>query len=91
MQKAMKLMNLKLHTVISDIDGKTGKTIIEAILAGERDAEKLADMRDYRIKVPREEIVKSLEGFWTEGQRKERKGVRAKPLRSLRNLCVLCG
>jgi transposase len=66
MQKAMELMNLKLHTVISDIDGKTGLTIIEAILTGERDAEKLADMRDYRIKAPREEIVKSLEGFWTE-------------------------
>ena len=33
-------MNIKLHTLISDIDGKTGTLIIEAILAGERDPEK---------------------------------------------------
>jgi len=65
MQKALELMNLKIHTVISDIDGKTGMNIIQAILLGERDPEKLADLRDYRIKAPRETIVKSLEGFWS--------------------------
>lgn len=65
MQKALELMNIKLHTVISDIDGKTGTRIIEAILAGERNAEILANMRDRRIKASREEIIKSLEGYWT--------------------------
>lgn len=65
MQKALELMNIKLHTVISDIDGKTGRLIIEAILAGERNPEKLADLRDKRIKASREDIIKSLEGFWT--------------------------
>jgi len=65
MQKALEQMNLKIHTVISDIDGKTGQAIISAILAGERNAERLADLRDPRIKAPREEIVKSLEGFWS--------------------------
>jgi transposase len=65
MQKALELMNLKLHTVISDIDGKTGTMIIEAILAGERNPEVLADMRDKRIKASREIIIKSLEGYWT--------------------------
>jgi len=64
MQKALEQMNLKIHTVISDIDGKTGQTIIKAILAGERSAEKLADLRDRRIKASREELIKSLEGFW---------------------------
>ena len=64
MQKALEQMNLKIHTVISDIDGKTGQAIIKAILGGERDAEKLADLRDHRIKASREEIIKSLEGFW---------------------------
>jgi len=59
-------MNLKIHTVISDIDGKTGLAIINAILAGERDPEKLADLRDRRIKASRDEIIKSLEGFWME-------------------------
>ena len=65
MQKALELMNIKLQTVISDIDGKTGLLIIQAILAGERNPEVLADMRDRRIKANREEIIKSLEGYLT--------------------------
>lgn len=64
-QKAMELMNIKLHTIISDIDGKTGQRIIQAILAGERNAETLADLRDSRIKASREEIIRSLEGYYT--------------------------
>jgi len=66
LQKALELMNLKIHAVLSDIDGKSGLRIIEAILAGERDAEVLADLCDYRVKASREEIVKSLEGFWSD-------------------------
>jgi transposase len=66
MQKALEQMNIKVHTVISDIDGKTGQAIIAAIIAGERDAEILADLRDYRVKASREELVLSLEGQWTE-------------------------
>ena len=64
-QKALELMNIKLHTIISDIDGKTGQRIIEAILAGERNPEKLADLRDKRIKASREDIIRSLDGYWT--------------------------
>jgi len=65
MQQALELMNIKLHTVISDIDGKTGRLIIEAILSGERNPEVLADLRDSRVKAGREEIIRSLEGHWT--------------------------
>jgi transposase len=64
MQKAMELMNIKLHTVISDIDGKTGLRIIQAILAGEHNPQVLAQLTDPRIKASREEIIKSLEGHW---------------------------
>jgi transposase len=64
-QKALELMNIKLQTIISDIDGKTGRLIVEAILAGERNPEVLADMRDPGIKASREDIIKSLEGLWT--------------------------
>jgi transposase len=66
MQMALEQMNIKLHTIISDIDGKTGLDIIEAIIKGERDAETLADLRNSRIKASREEIVKSLEATWSE-------------------------
>ena len=64
LQKALEQMNIKVHTVISDIDGKTGKLIIEAILNGERDPKKLAMLRDPGIKASEEDIIKSLEGHW---------------------------
>ena len=50
MQKALTQMNVKLHQVISDITGKTGMEIIEAIVGGERDPERLAGFRDPRIR-----------------------------------------
>jgi transposase len=65
MQKALELMNIKVHTIISDIDGKTGLLIIESILSGERNPEKLAELKDRRIKASREEIIKSLQGHYT--------------------------
>lgn len=65
-QKELEQMNIKYHTVISDIQGKTGQKILQAIVNGERDPEKLAEYRDRRIKASREEIVKSLQGFWKE-------------------------
>lgn len=64
-QKELELMNIKLHTLISDIDSKTGMNIIQAILDGERNLEVLADLRDPRIKASREEIIWSLEGYWS--------------------------
>ncbi|WP_428510437.1 IS110 family transposase [Roseateles sp.] len=50
MQKAMTLMNLQLHHVISDISGVTGMKIVRAIVAGERDPDVLAAMRDVRCR-----------------------------------------
>lgn len=68
MQKAMVLMNIKLHDVISDIHGKTGTEIINAILSGERDANKLAELSNNRVKASKETLIKSLEGNWREEQ-----------------------
>jgi transposase len=65
MQKALTLMNLNLHTVISDIQGKTGQAIIRAIVAGERDAAALAKMRDGRCKASEQTILDSLSGNYT--------------------------
>ena len=66
MQKALTQMNVKLHHVISDITGKTGMDIMEAIVGGERDARKLARLRDRRIKADEKTIAKSLQGHWRE-------------------------
>jgi len=62
MQKALDLMNLKLHTVISDITGVTGQRIIRSILAGQRDPKVLASMRDTKCKNSEETIEKALTG-----------------------------
>ena len=66
MQKAMQQMNIKLTLVLSDITGKSGIRIIEAILAGERDPKKHAELADIQCKTPKEEIAKALEGNWEE-------------------------
>jgi transposase len=66
MQKALTQMNLQIHHVISDITGLTGLTIVDAILAGERDPVKLADLRHPSIQADEETIRKSLEGDWRE-------------------------
>ncbi len=62
MQKALEQMNVQLHKVISDITGVTGLRIIEAILDGERDRQKLAALKDHRIKSSADRIAKALEG-----------------------------
>lgn len=64
MQKSLTLMNIKLDRVISDIMGKSGKLIIEAILAGERNAKVLVMLADGRLKASKEDLIKSLEADW---------------------------
>jgi len=64
MEKALELMNIKIHSVISDLMGKTGTAIVEAIIAGEREPENFMQHIDYRIKADHEEIKKSLQGNW---------------------------
>ncbi len=64
MQKALRQMNLLLDNVVSDITGKTGMGIINAILNGERNPVKLAKLRDGRCKNNKETIAASLEGHY---------------------------
>lgn len=64
MQKVLTQMNLQLANVISDLSGLTGQAIIRAIIAGERDPNKLAELSHPRVRASREEIARSLEGHW---------------------------
>jgi transposase len=64
MQKALTQMNVQLANVISDLSGLTGQAIIRAIVGGERNPRKLAELSDPRVHASREEIAKSLEGNW---------------------------
>ncbi|MGA2631738.1 MAG: transposase [Terriglobia bacterium] len=64
MQKVLTQMNVQLANVISDLSGLTGQAIVRAILAGERDPWRLAQLCDPQIQASRKEIAKSLEGNW---------------------------
>jgi transposase len=63
-QKAMMQMNLQLHHVVNDVMGKTGRLIIDAILAGERDPATLGAFRDRRCKNDESVISEALHGHY---------------------------
>ena len=58
MQKALEQINVKLTEVVSSITGVTGMAIITAILAGERDAKKLARLRHEKCARSEDEIAR---------------------------------
>ena len=66
MQKSLDQMNVRVHRAVSDIDGATGMAIVRAIVGGERDARKLAKLRDPRCRKSEEEIAEQLSGHWRE-------------------------
>jgi transposase len=66
MQKALTQMNLKLQHVLSDITGVTGMAILSAILAGERDPQRLAKLRNEKCHNDEAAIALALQGNWRE-------------------------
>lgn len=51
---------------ISDVLGLTGRAILDALVAGETDPERLADLAHHRIKAPRAKLV---ECIWAKSMR----------------------
>lgn len=66
MKKALTQMNVRIDQAVSDVTGKTGMRIIRAILAGERDPQELAKMRDDRCALSEEAIAEALFGTWSD-------------------------
>jgi transposase len=66
MQKALRMTNIRLDIALNDIMGASGRAIINAILNGEREPEKLAALVHVGVKKSREEIVTALTGDWRE-------------------------
>jgi transposase len=62
MQKALRLCNFRIDVVINDITGKSGRAIMEAILSGERDGNKLAQLANNRCRKSKKEIAEALQG-----------------------------
>ncbi len=66
MQKYLELMNIKLKNVLTQIHGASGLKVIKAIIAGERDREKLLSLCHLRIQRDKaEEVKKSLQGNYS--------------------------
>ncbi len=68
MIQALKHMNIQLNLVLTDITGVSGLAMLRAIIAGERDAERLAEFRQPGCKHSFAEIVKALTGTWDDAQ-----------------------
>lgn len=67
MQKALDRMNLKIHDVISDLTGRSGLAMVEAVLKGERDPAALLALCDPQIQKRKASQLKAaLEGNWKE-------------------------
>lgn len=64
MQKALHQMNLQLTQVLSDVTGVTGLAIIRAIVGGERNPQKLAQLRHGRCQRSEADIAKALTGSY---------------------------
>jgi transposase len=61
-QKALEDANLKLTRVVSDLLGTSGRAILRALIAGETDPERLADLTTGRLKASRAQLVEALQG-----------------------------
>src|ERR1043166_902910 len=57
-------MHLKLTQVVSEITGVTGMAILKAIIAGERDPQRLAKLRNPHCHHDEDDIAKALQGTW---------------------------
>ena len=68
-QKTLEDANLKLTQVMSDILGTSGRAVLQALLAGEIEPEKLADLTRGRLKAPRAALVDALHGRITDHHR----------------------
>lgn len=68
-QKTLEDANIKLALVISDVVGLSGRRILKAMIAGETDAAKLAELGSTRLKCSRADLTAALEGRVTTNHR----------------------
>lgn len=65
--KALELMNIKLQNVITQINGKSGMAVLNAIIAGNHNPENLAALcEDSILKKKKEKVILSLKGNYSD-------------------------
>jgi hypothetical protein len=68
-QKTLEDANIKLDSVLTDLMGKSGRAMIEALIAGETNPVKLASLADRRVKASPGELREALRGRVTKHHR----------------------
>jgi transposase len=68
-QKTLEDANIKLDSVLSDVMGKSGRAMLEALIAGETNPAKLASLADRRVKGSQDELREALRGRVTKQHR----------------------
>jgi transposase len=68
-QKVLEDANVKLSSVVSDVLGVSGRRILRAIIDGEREPKKLAELGNERLRCSREDLTEALRGRVTEHHR----------------------
>ena len=61
-QKTLEDANIKLGSVLSDVLGYSGRAILNALIAGETDPERLADLARGNARKKRAELIQALHG-----------------------------
>lgn len=61
-EKVLEDTNIKIASVISDVLGKSGRAILDALIAGETDPQKLLAFCSGRLKASRKSLVEALRG-----------------------------
>jgi transposase len=69
-QKILDVADMKITGPISEILGVSGRRILKALIAGETDADRLADLADPHLKASRSALVEALQGELTAQQRR---------------------
>jgi transposase len=64
MQKALDQMNVQVHRAVTDLTGKAGLSILRSIVEGERDPQRLAQLRTAGCRKSEAEIAEFLTGTW---------------------------
>jgi transposase len=75
LHKVLEDANIKLASVATDILGVSGRAMIRALIAGEQDPERLADLARRRLRAKTELLVPALSGMVTEHHRFQLRGL----------------
>ena len=68
-QKLLEGANIKLGSVLSDVLGVSGRTMLKALARGETDPQRLAELADPRVRASAETLVGALTGMLGDHQR----------------------